>query len=126
MLALTIRIGGAWSESALAECGELTTIYINSIIYAEISVGYTSIEELDAAFPVSLYDREDLPWEAGFLAAKAFSTYRRKGGPRTSLLPDFYIGAHAAIGNLALLTRNAARFQSYFSRLEILAPRNRS
>ena len=117
---------GEWSERALTECSNLTTIYINPIIYAEASVGYTSIEELDAALPVSLYERENLPWEAGFLAAKAFSAYRRKGGQRTSLLPDFYIGAHAAIGNLALLTRDAARFQSYFPRLEILSPRRKS
>jgi predicted nucleic acid-binding protein len=117
---------GEWSESALAECGEFATLYINPIIYAEISVGYTSVEELDAAFPALLYEREDLPWEAGFLAAKAFAAYRRRDGPRISLLPDFYIGAHAAIGNLALLTRDAARFHNYFPRLEILAPRRKS
>ncbi len=115
-----------WSESALAECGELATLYINPIIYAEISMGYTSMEELNAAFPAPLYEREDLPWEAGFLAAKAFAAYRRRGGPRTLLLPDFYIGAHAAIGNLALLTRDAARFHNYFPRLEILVPRRKS
>ena len=111
-----------WSEGALAECSELVRAYINPIIYAEVSVGFSSIEEADRAIPSSLYQREDLPWEAGFLAAKAFSAYRRKGGQRTSLLPGFYIGAHAAIGNLTLLTRDAARFHSYFPRLEILAP----
>jgi predicted nucleic acid-binding protein len=117
---------GEWSESALRECSELVNLYVNPIIYAEISVNVATLEELNAAIPSSIYLREDLPWEAGFLAAKAFSAYRRKGGPRTSLLPDFYIGAHAAIGNLALLTRDAARFQSYFPRLEILAPRSKS
>lgn len=115
-----------WSESALAECGKRIPLYINLIIYAEVSVGFASLDELDAALPASLYEREDMPWEAAFLAGKAFSAYRRKGGPRMSLLPDFYIGAHAAIGNLALLTRDAARFHNYFPRLEILAPRRKS
>jgi predicted nucleic acid-binding protein len=69
-----------------------------------------------------LYQREPLPWEAGFLAGKCFLRYRRRGGLRTSPLPDFYIGAHAAIGQLALLTRDAARYGSYFPTVEILAP----
>jgi predicted nucleic acid-binding protein len=115
-----------WSKSALDECSERAIFYINPIIYVEISVGYESLDALNHALPSQVYQREQLPWEAGFLAGKAFSAYRRKGGPRTSLLPDFYIGAHAAIGNLALLTRDAARFHSYFPRLEILSPRRKS
>ena len=81
--------------------------------HAEVSIGYTTIEALDAALPATLYQRAPLPWEAGFLAGKSFLLYRLRGGLRTSPLPDFYIGAHAAIGHLALLTRDAAHYRSY-------------
>jgi len=111
-----------WSGKALAESAEHTTLIINPIIYAEVSIGYSTIEALEAALPATLYRREPLPWEAGFLAGKCFLLYRRRGGARTSPLPDFYIGAHAAIGHLALLTRDSARYRSYFPRTEILAP----
>ena len=114
-----------WSGRALAESAELTTLIINPIVYAEASIGYTMIEALDAALPSTLYRREPLPWEAGFLAGKCFLLYRRRGGVRNSPLPDFYIGAHAAIGQLALLTRDAARYRSYFPTIEILAPTKR-
>lgn len=113
---------GDWSARALAEVAEHTTLIINPIIYAEVSIGYTTIEALDAVLPAALYQREPLPWEAGFLAGKSFLQYRRRGGSRISPLPDFYIGAHAAIGRLALLTRDAARYRSYFPKVEILAP----
>lgn len=114
-----------WSGRALAESAEHTALIINPIIYAEVSIGYTMIEALDAALPSTLYRREPLPWEAGFLAGKCFLLYRRRGGLRNSPLPDFYIGAHAAIGHLALLTRDAARYRSYFPKIEILAPTKR-
>lgn len=113
---------GDWSARALSEAAELAILIINPIIYAEISIGYTTIEALDAAVPTTVYQREPLPWEAGFLAGKSFLRYRRRGGGRTSPLPDFYIGAHAAIGRLALLTRDAARYRSYFPTVEVLAP----
>jgi predicted nucleic acid-binding protein len=116
---------GNWSARALAEVAEHTTLVINPIIYAEVSIGYTTIEALEAVFPAALYQREPLPWEAGFLAGKSFLLYRRRGGSRTAPLPDFYIGAHAAIGGLALLTRDAARYRSYFPKVEILAPTKR-
>jgi predicted nucleic acid-binding protein len=115
-------VWGDWSARALAEAAEHTTLVINPLIYAEVSIGYTTIEALDAALPATLYQREPLPWEAGFLAGKSFLRYRRRGGSRTSPLPDFYIGAHAAIGGLALLTRDSARYRSYFPTVEILAP----
>ncbi|MFZ1942854.1 MAG: type II toxin-antitoxin system VapC family toxin [Acidobacteriaceae bacterium] len=111
-----------WSGSALAECTEHATLIINPIIYAEVSIGYTTIEALNAALPDSLYQRNALPWEAGFLAGKCFLNYRRRGGLRPTPLPDFYIGAHAAIEHLALLTRDVATFQTYFPKLEILSP----
>jgi predicted nucleic acid-binding protein len=116
---------GEWSATALAEVAEHTTLIINPIIYAEVSIGYTTIEALDGVLPASLYQREPLPWEAGFLAGKSFLLYRRKRGLRSSPLPDFYIGAHAALGGLALLTRDAARYRSYFPNVEILSPAKR-
>jgi predicted nucleic acid-binding protein len=113
---------GEWSARALAEVAEQTTLVINPIIYAEVSIRYTTIEALDAALPAGLYQRESLPWEAGFLAGKCFLRYRRGGGLRNSPLPDFYVGAHAAVGRLGLLTRDAARYRSYFPTVEILSP----
>ena len=113
----------AWSGAALAQCAEYAPLIVNPIIYAELSIGFTTIEALDAALPASLYRREPLPWEAGFLAGKCFMQYRRRGGARSSPLPDFYIGAHAAVRRLALLTRDAARYRSYFPSVEVLAPR---
>jgi predicted nucleic acid-binding protein len=113
---------GDWSARALAKAAEHTVLVINPIIYAEVSVGYTTIEALDAALPGSVYKREALPWEAGFLAGKSYLAYRRRGGARTSPLPDFYIGAHAAIEGLALLTRDTARYRSYFPSVDVLGP----
>ncbi len=111
-----------WSGKALAECSEHASLVITPIIYAEVSIGYTTIEALDMALPSSLYQRRPLPWEAGFLAGKCFLAYRRRGGQRNSPMPDFYIGAQAAVEHLAVLTRDVARFQTYFSKLEILSP----
>lgn len=111
-----------WSEKALAECAENTALIINPIIYAEVSIGYRTIEALEVALPRALYQRQPLPWEAGFLVGKSFLAYRRRGGARSTPLPDFYIGAHAAIEHLALLTRDAVRYRTYFPSLEILAP----
>jgi predicted nucleic acid-binding protein len=95
---------------------------INPIIYAEISIGFPLIEDLEAALPAEFFRRDDLPWEAAFLAGKCFLRYRRAGGTRRSPLPDFYIGAHAAVRGIALLTRDATRYQTYFPRLSLLAP----
>lgn len=95
---------------------------INPIIYAEVSVGFERIEDLDAALPLDAFTRLPLPWEAGFLAGKSFLRYRRAKGARTSPLPDFYIGAHAAIDGLALLTRDAQRYRTYYPRLKLICP----
>jgi predicted nucleic acid-binding protein len=121
-IATNDALWGDWSSRALADCAEHASLLINPIIYAEVSIGFSTVEALDAALPAASYAREPLPWEAGFLAGKCFLAYRRRGGARSSPLPDFYIGAHAAIENLALLTRDAARYRTYFSGLEILAP----
>lgn len=112
----------AWSGQALAECAEHATLTINPIIYAEVSIGFQTIEALNAALPMGIYERAQLPWEAGFLAGKCFLNYRKRGGVRTTPLPDFYIGAHAAIDLLALLTRDDARYRTYFPKVEVLAP----
>jgi len=112
----------AWSGQALAECAEHAALVINPIIYAEVSIGFQTIEALNAALPIRIYGRLQLPWEAGFLAGKCFLDYRKRGGQRSTPLPDFYIGAHAAIEQLALLTRDEARYRTYFPKVEVLAP----
>jgi predicted nucleic acid-binding protein len=112
----------AWSARELAKAAESEILIINPIIYAEVSVGFTRIEDLDATLPTSLLRRDGLPWEAGFLAGKCFRQYRRTGGTRRSPLPDFYVGAHAAIRGHTLLTRDATRYRTYFPTLELIAP----
>ncbi|MEO7651706.1 MAG: type II toxin-antitoxin system VapC family toxin [Bryobacteraceae bacterium] len=116
------KVWAEWSEQAIAQLSEYVPLIINPIIYAEVSAGFSTIEELDEALPVQIFRREPLPWEAGFLAAKCFVAYKRRGGQRRSPIPDFYIGAHAAIRGFALLTRDPARYRSYFPRLTIIAP----
>lgn len=112
----------AWSSDALASAAEAGPLVINPIIYAEVSVRFSRIEDLEDALPQQDFRRQSLPWEAGFLAGKAFLAYRRRGGSRTSTLPDFYIGAHAAVAPLGLLTRDAARFRTYFPTVSVVAP----
>lgn len=111
-----------WSIDALAARAEAGPLFVDPIVYAEVSVRFTRIEELDEALPPQDFRRLDLPWEASFLAGKAFVAYRRTGGRRTSTLPDFLIGAHAATRGLALLTRDAARYRTYFPTVEVIAP----
>ena len=111
-----------WSAGALAECADCTTLIISPIVYAQLSIGFSTIEALDAALPFAPYERDALPWEAGFLAGKCYLSYRRRAGQRPTPLPDFYIGAHAAIERLALLTRDVACYRTYFPKLEILGP----
>ena len=112
----------AWSAEALAHAAERDILVINPIIYAEVSVRFERIEELEEALPDSLFRREPLPWEAGFLAGKCFRSYRRQGGARRSPLPDFFIGAHAAVRAMTLLTRDATRYRTYFPTLALIAP----
>ena len=111
-----------WSSSMLEEAAHQGSLVINPIVYAEVSLGFTRIEDLDEALPLHYYRRAELPWAAGFLAAKAFARYRRAGGVRRAPLPDFYIGAHAAIGGLTLLTRDAKRYRTYFPTVRLIAP----
>ena len=111
-----------WSSAALERCADAGRLLINPIVYAEVSLRFESIEELDDALPREYFVREDLPWSAAFLATQAFLKYRRRGGQRTHPLPDFYIGAHAAIGGYALLTRDPRRYRTYFPKLRVIAP----
>jgi predicted nucleic acid-binding protein len=112
----------AWSASALERCANEGLLYINPLIYAEVSIGFTTIEELEAVLPDASFRRLPLPLEAAFLAGKAFQHYRRCGGQRRSTLPDFFIGAHAAVAGLRLLTRDAARYRTYFPTVSLVAP----
>ena len=112
----------AWSAAALEAEANRSTLVVNPLIYAEVSIGFARIEDLDSALPPTLYLREPLPFEAAFLAGKAFLQYRRRGGHRTNSLPDFYIGAHAAIRGFRLLTRDASRYRSYFPTVELIHP----
>lgn len=113
---------GAWSATTLARVADDETLVINALVYAEVSIGFEAVETLEAALPLDLYRREDLPYEAAFLAGKVFLQYRQAGGVRRSPLPDFYIGAHAAVAGYQLLTRDAGRYRSYFPRLRLIAP----
>ncbi|HEX2770671.1 MAG TPA: type II toxin-antitoxin system VapC family toxin [Geobacteraceae bacterium] len=111
-----------WSSGHLSRCAEDSILVINPIIYAEVSIGFNRVEELDEALPPDMFERRPLPWEAAFLAGKSFLAYRRAGGTRRTPLPDFFIGAHALVQGMTLLTRDAARFRSYFPRLTLIAP----
>lgn len=111
-----------WSSAALAAAAEREVLVVNPLVYAEVSVRFERIEELDAALPPEHFRREGLPWEAGFLAGKCFRSYRRGGGTRRSPLPDFYVGAHAAVRGYTLLTRDPGRYRTYFPRLKLIAP----
>ena len=112
----------AWSASMVEAAASAGALYINPIIYAEVSLRFDRIEELDDALPSTYYRRADLPWNAGFLAGQAFRKYRRSGGVRRSPLADFYIGAHAAVAGLTLLTRDAKRYRAYFPSVRLIAP----
>lgn len=112
----------AWSARQLSECAEQAGLVINPVIYAEVSIGFDTIESLEDALPPEQLRREPLPWEAAFLAGKCFLRYRRSGGTRRSPLPDFFIGAHAAVAGMPLLTRDASRYRSYFPKLALIAP----
>lgn len=111
-----------WSRSALEREGERSVLVINPIIYAEVAHGYDRLDQLDGAVPEDVYRREPLPWTAAFIAAKVHAEYRRRGGLRRAILPDFYIGAHALVAGLVVLTRDARRYRSYFPRVELVAP----
>ncbi len=111
-----------WSAGQLEKLAERHTLVINPIIYSEVSIGFDRIEDLDQTLPPDFFRRDPLSWEAGFLAGKCFIKYRRTGGKGRSPLPDFYIGAHAAISGMALLTRDTKRYRTYFPKLALISP----
>jgi predicted nucleic acid-binding protein len=111
-----------WSSEALTRLGDESTLAINPIIYAEVSIHLRTIEEMDDVVPDRHFRRLDLPYEAAFLAGKAFLAYRRRGGLKTMPLADFYIGAHAAVSEMRLLTRDARRYRTYFPTVSVIAP----
>jgi len=111
-----------WSAAALARQADAGPLVVNPVIYAEVAARFDRIEDLEAALPSEYYERQALPWEAAFLAGRTFMRYRRRGGQRRSPLPDFYIGAHALVARMALLTRDARRYRAYFPALRIIAP----
>jgi predicted nucleic acid-binding protein len=112
-----------WSSEALEAAANESPLVINALIYAEVSIGYERIEQLEQAIPSGTFRREPLPYEAAFLAGKAFLKYRRRGGQRASPLPDFYIGAHAAVSGFRILTRDSRRYRTYFPTVEIISPK---
>ncbi len=112
----------AWSADALERAADRYRLVINPVIYAEVSVRFSRIEALDAALPKTLLDREPVPYEAAFLAGKVFLAYRRQGGTKRLPMPDFFIGAHAAVAGYRLMTRDAKRYRTYFPRLSLIAP----
>jgi predicted nucleic acid-binding protein len=111
-----------WSSRTLEECAQNHILVINSIIYAEVSIGFDRMEDLDAALPENLIERRPIPLEAAFLAGKCFLKYRGRGGRKQSTLPDFFIGAHAAVEKMTLVTRDASRYRTYFPRLRLISP----
>ncbi|MGG6265309.1 type II toxin-antitoxin system VapC family toxin [Leptolyngbya sp. AN03gr2] len=112
----------AWSLQQLTLCANQGFLAINPIIYAEASINFEQPEELEAALPPTDFRRKPLPWEAAFLAGQSYLEYRRRGGNRRSPLPDFYIDAHAVVSDFRLLTRDGARYRTYFPSLQIIAP----
>lgn len=115
-------VWSAWSTAALAAAADSGPLWINPIIYAEVSVRFSRIEDLEEVLPPEDFRRSPLPWDAAFLAGKVFVQYRRQGGTRDSTLPDFYIGAHAAVAGLTLLSRDSSRYRAYFPRVSLIRP----
>jgi predicted nucleic acid-binding protein len=112
-----------WSTDALADAAEAGPLYINPIVYSEVSIRFSTVEALEDALPSKDYRREPIPWAAAFLAGKVFLDYRRNKGTKSTTLPDFFIGAHAAVAGLALLTRDVDRYRTYFPTVSLLAPK---
>lgn len=111
-----------WSANQLTNCAEKGTLHINPIIYAEVSIGFQEITQVESVLSPSFFQRDTLPYQAAFLAGQAFVEYRRRGGVKRSPLPDFYIGAHSFVSGYILLSRDANRYQTYFPELVLISP----
>jgi predicted nucleic acid-binding protein len=112
-----------WSENILGRYEQTNTLYINSIIYTEVSIGFNRIEELEAALEQAGIKVLEIPREALFLAGKIFLKYRKTKGAKHSTLPDFYIGAHAIISDFDLITRDTSKFKTHFPKLNLISPK---
>jgi len=112
-----------WSSETLAHFAEDNILNINPIIFAEIAIAFNRIEDIEVTLPPTYFRRLPLPWEAAFLAGRCYLKYRKKGGEKRSPLPDFYIGAHAAVRGMTLMTRDVSRYRTYFPKLTIISPR---
>ena len=111
-----------WSIAQMRAQARLHALVINPVIYAEMSLSFSTIEALDDVVRTLGLEMREIPRPALFLAAKAYAQYRRRGGSKVQVLPDFFIGAHAAVAGCSLLTRDAGRFRTYFPTLDVLAP----
>jgi predicted nucleic acid-binding protein len=112
----------AWSHEAMVEALERGALFVNPIVYAEISIGFARAEDCAWALSKRWVERVPIPWPASFLAGKAFLEYRRSGGQKLSPLPDFFIGAHAAVQGWDLLTRDPSRHRTYFPTVNLISP----
>ena len=113
---------GNWSEDILGMYSQTNTLFINSIVYTEISIGFNRIEEVEDAVAQVGAKVLEIPREALFLAGKAFLDYRRNKGTKNSTLPDFFIGAHAAVSSFDLVTRDTTRYKTYFPNIKLICP----
>lgn len=112
----------SWSIEALIEALDAGPVLVDQVVFAEVSIGYRTAEACQEALAVQGIERVPIPWPAAFLAGRAFAAYRDRGGTKLALLPDFFIGAHAAVAGLRLLTRDANRYRTYFPTVELIAP----
>jgi predicted nucleic acid-binding protein len=112
----------AWSRARLAESLDRGPVLVNQVVYGEVAYRFSTIEALDEVLTPDRFVRGNLPWAAAFLAATCYRDYRRRGGRRASILPDFFIGAHAAVLGLQLRTRDGARYRTYFPTVNVIAP----
>lgn len=113
----------AWSIEALIEALDAGPVFVDQVVFAEVSIGYRTAEACQEALAVQGIERVPIPWPAAFLAGRAFAAYRDRGGTKLAPLPDFFIGAHAAVAGLRLLTRDASRYRTYFPTVELIAPK---
>jgi predicted nucleic acid-binding protein len=111
-----------WSSAQLMAADRQGRLAINPIIYAEIAAGFPQEAALRSALPEATFQRLPLPWDAAFLAGQSFLAYRRRGGAKTAPLPDFYIGAHTAVSQLPLITRDVSRYRTYFPTITLITP----
>jgi len=116
------EVWAEWSQGQMDAIAMREDLTINPVIYAELSLAFARIEELEAFVASAEFRLLETPREALFLAGKAFLAYRKQGGTRTGVLPDFFIGAHAAVMDLPLLTRDSARYRTYFPDIQLIAP----